>query len=129
MFDIDQESTAELESNGVWANFRGAKFLIAHMNNISFQRHFNRLQQPHSKKIAKGSLDPKIQLDIMCEAMAGSLLLNWENVGSKGELISFSKEMAKNVLINNSELREFITDYSTDLENFRDEEIEEEGKS
>lgn len=128
MFDIEK-STAEQETNGVWADFGGGRFKIAHTNNMVFQREMTRLQAPFRKKLDKGTLDPKTQLDIMCKAMARGILLDWRNVGSGGQEIPFSEEAAIKVLTHNSELREFVQDFALDLENYREEEVEETGKS
>ena len=128
MFDIDK-TTTELENNGVWVTFREGKFLIAHTNNMVFQRTFTRLQAPHRKRLEKGTLDPKIQLDTMCKAMAKGILLDWKNVSSKGKKYPYSEEAAYALLLHNSELREFVQDTALDLENYRSEEIEELGES
>jgi len=127
MFDLDK-TTAEQESNGVWTDFNGGKFRIAHTNNMVFQREIARLQAPYRKKIDKGTLDPKIQLEIMCKAMARGILLDWKNVGSKGQEIPYNEDSAISVLTLNSDLREYIQDFALDLENFRQEEIEDTGE-
>ena len=127
MFDINK-STAEQETEGVWADFNGGRFKIAHTNNMVFQREMTRLQAPYRKRIDKGTLDPKIQLEVMCKAMAKGLVLDWKNVGAEGEEIPYDQDTAYAVLLNNSELREFIQDFALDLENYREEEVEETGK-
>ena len=123
MFDI-KVSTTELENSGIWVTFRGGQFLIAHTNNMVFQRVFTRLQAPFRRKIEKATLDPKIQLETMCKAMAKGVLLNWKDVVSDGEVIEYSEDAAYNVLMNNSELREFVQDTALDLENYREEDVE-----
>lgn len=128
MFNVN-ETTAEQESNGVWAEYGAGRFKIAHTNNMRFQREISRLQAPYRKKIDKGILDPQIQLDIMCKSMAKGILLDWKDVGDGENEIPFSEEVAIKVLTNNSELREFVQDFALDLANFREEEIEDTGKS
>ena len=127
MFDLSK-STAEQEKLGVWATFGEGKFKIAHTNNMVFQRELTRLQSPYRKKIEKGNLDPKIQLEVMCKAMSKGLLLDWKDVGSGGKPIPFDEDTAFDVLLRNSELREFVQDFALDLENFREEDIEDSGK-
>ena len=61
--------------------------------------------------------------------MAKGILLDWKDVGDGEQEIPFSEEVAVKVLANNSELREYIQDFALDLGNFREEEIEETGKS
>lgn len=127
MFDLDK-TTAEQESQGVWTDFGSGKFKVAHTNNMVFQREITRLQAPYRKKIDKGTLDPKIQLDIMCKAMGKGILLDWKDVGSKGKAMGYDEEAAIKVLTLNSDLRDYIQEFALDLENFREEEIEDTGK-
>ena len=128
MFDLDK-TTAEQESHGVWGSFGAGKFRIAHTNNMVFQREITRLQAPYRKKIDRGTLDPKIQLEIMCKAMGKGILLDWKDVGSAGAEVSYTEDAAVKVLTLNSDLRDFVQDFALDLENFREEEIEETGKT
>ena len=127
MFDLNR-STADQESQGVWTTFGAGKFLVAHTNNMVFQREITRLQAPYRKKIDKATLDPKIQLEIMCKAMAKGILRDWKNVGAEGKEIPYNEDDAYKVLLLNSDLREYIQDFALDLENFRAEEIEDTGK-
>ena len=95
---------------------------------MSFQRELARLQQPYARKIDKGTIDPKISLDILAEALSKHVLLDWKNVGANGEEIEYTPEIAKKVIIANDELRGFVSDFSIELENFKQEALEEEGK-
>ena len=128
MFDVNSVSQAKTES-GVWTEFSGGEFLIAHTSNLSFQREFNRLQQPYRKQLDKGKLDPKTSSDILCKAMARGLLLDWKNVGAEGANLEYSPDAASNVLKNNEDLRDFVQEFSLDLDNFRSEEQADSGKS
>ena len=128
MFDVNSTDKNKTES-GVWGDFGGGKFLIAHTSNLSFQREFNRLQQPYRKQIDRNRLDPKVSTEIMCKAMAKGLLLDWKGVGESGKPIDYSEEMAAQVLIANEDLREFVQDFALNLDNFKQEVTEEAGKS
>lgn len=128
MFDInnvDKEQTR----NGVWTEFNSGSFLIAHTSSLAFQREFSRLQQPYLKKIERGTIDPEVSTSILCKAMAKGLLLDWKDVGSGNKKLPYTVEMAAKVLESNQDLREFVMEYSTNLENFRSEEMLEEGES
>jgi len=129
MFNIES-NTVDKEEAGEWAQFKGSEFLIASSGCNKFQRLFSKLQMPHRRALDKNRLDPEIQLDIMSRAISKALLLNWRDVvDSKGELVEFDSDMAYKALKGNSELREFITNYSTDLSNYIGEEQDELGKS
>jgi len=127
MFDLSNNS-AEQEKDGVWASFAGGEFKIAHTNNIAFQRVFAKLQQPFRKKIERGTLDPKIQLDIMCQALGKTVLVDWKNVGEGDNEVEYSPEASHKALMASSDLREYVQEFATNLENYRDEDIEEQVK-
>jgi hypothetical protein len=129
MFNIDNPHK-EKEQKGVWGKFQGSEFLVRHIGNFDFQRSFSRLQLPYRKKIEKGSLDPETTLDIMVEAMSIGLLVDWRHVSDKsGEEIPYSRELAVKALTNNVDLREWVQDFATDIENFKEVERDELGKA
>jgi hypothetical protein len=129
MFNIEAR-TVDKEEEGEWAQFKGSEFLIASSGCNRFQRLFSKLQMPHRRALDKNRLDPTIQLDIMSRAMSKAILLNWRDVvGNDGNAIEYSSDMAYAALMGNSELREFVTAYATDLNNYLDEELDDLGKS
>lgn len=120
----------ESESARRWVEFEGGELLIAYSGNMQFQRKFNDMQLPHRKKIAKGTLDPKIQRSILCESIAAHVLVGWRKIGdAEGNLIEYSPETATAALISNPDLREFVQDYSMEFTNFRSETVEDMGKT
>ena len=126
MISVDSEFNKA--KDGVWTEFEGSRFLIAHMSNLRFQRKLAGLRQPHLSKINRNTIDPKLGQEITCKAMAGTILLDWENVGnSKGENVPFEESLAATVLIKQPDLREYVSDFAVNLEHFRDEKIDESG--
>lgn len=126
MLNIDQSTKKQID--GVWTKFGDSKFKVASSSTTKFQRALNRLQAPYRKKIDKGTLDPKISKDILCEAMAEALIVDWDEVTSNDGPVKFNPELAKRALSNNDDLREYLLEYAQDLQNFRDEEVAEAGK-
>lgn len=135
MIDVDHNPVETEE--GVWTEFKGTKLLIAHVSNMAFQRKLARLQQPYAKKIEKGTLSPDIQKDILCKAMAGTVLKDaafvkrgddWTPENKTYVPIAFTEKLAEQVIANQIDVREFITAYSDNLDNYRQEEAEELGK-
>lgn len=126
---VNVDNSTKKQTDGVWAKFGGSKFLVASTGSTKFQRILNRLQAPHRKKIEKGTLDPKISKEILCTAMSEALLLGWADVvdGDK-KPVEFSSDLAFKALMNNDDLREYLSEFSQDLENFRAEETAELGK-
>lgn len=122
-FTYDEE-TPTLDT-GVWKEFEGSKFLIAHISNMKFQRALARLQQPHKRKIEQGTIDPQVNKQIVAKAMAEGLLLDWKDVKNKeGAQTPYSTKAAEVALMKKPEFRDFVSDVSMNLEQFREEEIE-----
>jgi len=129
MFNIEQ-TTIERENEGAWADFKGSRFLIASSGSTKFQKMWSRLQRPHHRDIEKRRLDPEIQLDIMAKSMAKTVLLDWADVvDNNGSNIKFSNDMAYKALMANSEFRDFVTDFASDLQNYIEDARVELGKS
>ena len=125
MFNI-QSTTTGREVEGAWSKFKGSEFLLASSNSIRFQRIFGRLQRPHAKQIERKTIDPSVQLDLMCEALAKAVLLDWKNVvNDSGEQVPYSQEVALSALKNNSEFRSFVIDTASDIGTFTDEDVAE----
>ena len=127
---INVDNNTSKQTAGVWTTFAGSKFKVASTSSTKFQRSLNRLQAPYRRKIEKGTLDPKVSREILCQAMSEALLLDWADVedGDK-KPVEFSQEMAFKALMNNDDLRDYISEFSQDLENFRAEELKEMGNA
>lgn len=128
MFQFDADlSTID---DGVWTEWSGSRFLIAHISNMKFQKMLARLQQPHRKRLEQGALDPQVNRDILCKAMSETVLLNWEKVTSiSGEETPYSPQNAFHALKGDPEFRDFVADFATQMANYRSGEVEELGKS
>lgn len=127
---INVDHSRAKQDKGVWTNFGGSSFLVANTGSIKFQRALTRLQAPHRKKIERGTLDPAISRDILCQAMSEGLVLDWKNVGNaEGADVPFSEEVCAKALKNNDDLREYLQEFAMDLENFRTDELKAEGNS
>jgi hypothetical protein len=127
---INVDNSRKKQQEGVWANYGGSRFKIANTSAVRFQRLLTKLQAPYRKKIERGTMDPEVSRSILCEAMGQALLVDWADVVDKdGATVEFSPEMAVKALQNNDDLREFVSDFAIDLENFKAEETVEAGKS
>lgn len=116
--------------NGEWVDFCGARFKIASQRSEKYVGAINRLMKPYAKQIKNNTLTPEQNESLLCAAMAEGLLLDWEGVGrideatGKAAELPYSVENAKTVLKENYELREFVAEYSEQLDNFKREAIE-----
>lgn len=127
---ITDTKKVNAQKDGVWATLGESSFKIAHIGNLKFQRILNRLQAPHRKEIAKGTLDPGISKKLLSEAMAKGLVLDWKDVvDADGKDVPFDEGICEKCLYNNDEVRDFVQEFSQDMANFKTEELEEERKS
>ena len=118
---------AELGEKGVWINHDGTtSFKIARLNNRNFQTKFNKLMQPYRRQFDAGKLSNDKQVDIMCKAMAETVLLGWKGLTDGGEPVEYSVEKAYEYLSMEGadEFRDLITAYAQDAETYREEYIE-----
>lgn len=127
-FQFKEQANKNLDA-GTWADYQGAKFLIAHAGSDRFQRRMQALQKPYRRKMERGEMDPADTRRIMTQAMGEAILLGWEGVKRGEEEVQYSSKLAIQLLTNDPALRDFVMEYSTDLQNFRDEDLEHEGNS
>lgn len=122
MFNADEENTAV--TDGVWRDFKGWDFLIAHLSSVPFQRALARHQQPHAKKLAEGKLDPEINRQVVAKAMSEALLLDWKGPGAP----TYTPAAGYKALMKQPDFRDFVSTVAADLTNFLKEELEELGE-
>ena len=128
-FNIDSTNKSGFE-HGVWADFLGSKLLIANLGSIAYQRLLTRLQQPHRKKIDRNTLDPEIMKDLLCKGLSQEILFDWKGViDGKGKEVSYSIEVAFKALMDNEDLRDFVIDFGNNVDNYKNEAIEDAVKS
>lgn len=117
-FNIDEDLSI-LEDEGIKVDYEGSELLIASVNNIKYQRLLSKLRYPYRYKIEKNTVDPKILLNIMCEALSKTILVGWTGVvNGEGQDVPYTIKSAAQAL-KNSHLREFVIDIATEIENFR----------
>lgn len=127
MFQIDADLSS-LET-GVWEEYQGSKFLIAHISNSKFQRALAKYQLPHRRKIAEGTLDPEKNKEIVARAMADGVLLGWERViDAKKQEVKYTPKLAYEALMRDPEFRDFVSEYAMAMTNFKSTEVEEVGE-
>lgn len=123
---------AELGENGVWIQHdETTSFRIARLNNRKFQKLFTKLMLPYRRQFDAGKLSNEKQIDIMCKAMAETILLGWKGLTDSGELVEYSVDKAYEYLSMDGadEFRDLITGYAQDAETFREENLEQDVKN
>ena len=113
---------------GVWADYSGAKLQIARAGNPTFLRVLDRIEAPYRKKIQQGKMSTEQSIDNLCKAMGEAILIGWEGIETEDGPLEYSKENAFTVLRHNPEVREFVSEFAAEADNFRGEEITETAK-
>ena len=100
-------------------------------NNRKFQKLFTKLMLPYKRQFDAGKLSNEKQIDIMCKAMAETILLGWKGLTDSGELVEYSVDKAYEYLSMDGadEFRDLITGYAQDAETFREENLEQDVKN
>ena len=111
------------EIEGVWQDFgSGAKMKIARIGNSEYQKVFQKISKPHRKSIRRGTLADDVAEKLLVEAMAESILLDWEGVEDGGVALPYTKENAIRVLLEYKDLRDQVTEIANEMESFKAEE-------
>lgn len=106
---------------GSWTKYRGVDLKVARANNERFQRHFMNASRPHRRDIDKNALDNATAERILCGAIAEGILLDWDNFIIDGEVVEYSKENAFELMKQDSDCRDYVQEFSRDLNNYIEE--------
>jgi hypothetical protein len=110
------------EENGVWKKLSGSsKALVARANNPKYRAAVVKYQKEFCGP-ASDFFSPEYEKAIIY-AMAEAILLGWENISIKGDIIEYSVKNAIKVLIDYPDFREVISSISLEADNYRPEDI------
>jgi hypothetical protein len=114
LFKIYQTDSS-LEENGVWEDIGDAKFLIARTGNKKYIKYLSREFKKNQKVLdRKDDAADKLSEEIMIEAIARTILLDWSGVKVDGREFPYTQENAKKALA----LHDFRSDIMKCAENF-----------
>jgi len=110
---------------GVWIDgFMGdARIKVAKFDNPDYRAYIqgHRIQEDATD----GDQPSDALIDLMCKAMAETVLLDWENFTIRGEAVPYSKEAAYRLLSTFVPFRNQVIMYASQQKNFADQEFEE----
>lgn len=108
------ETAAE---EGEWFEYLGVPLKIARFNSQHFKKTYRRLTKPYEKQLRNNKLDHETSERLLCTAMAEAVLVDWDVSKFPGN-IPYSKDAAKELLLTDTDCREFVSEVSGDLDNF-----------
>lgn len=106
------------EQEGVWRTYRGVDLLIARGNNIAFKSAFRKLTKPFQREIERNIISERDSENILAEALADGVLLDWKNFVINNKEVPYTKQNAKQLLINDPDCRDFVQEVANDLDNY-----------
>lgn len=106
-----------LANDGTWVSYMGVELKIARANNESFRTIFRKLSKPYERDIENERLDSDTAENILCKSMAHAILLDWK-ASTFPDNIEYSKEAAEDLLRNDPDCRDFVSEFSRERENF-----------
>ena len=117
MFVIDAVDESKA-TGGVWYEYEGSEFLIARFDNANMRSRFEQMKKPYKRKIDRGEGGEVLE-DIMLKAMSETVLLDWKDVSdAAGNPVAFDKDSAYRALKGSKRLRDAITSFATEEENY-----------
>lgn len=110
--------------DGIWVDFdTTSKVKIAKFDNPNY-RAFVQGQRTEGAILEDGRASDEL-VDLMCNAMSETVLLDWEGFTLRGEEVPYSKEAAYRLLREFEPFRNQIILMAQTQQNFADEEFEE----
>ncbi|CTQ45771.1 hypothetical protein [Roseibium aggregatum] len=112
----------EAEIEGAWVDIGdGCKVKVARANNSEYTKKMQKLSKPHAAQARAGNLGEELATEILCEAMAETILLDWEGLKDGGKVVPYSTNAAFEILRDVPDFRSFIFDLASEAAVFRNE--------
>jgi hypothetical protein len=119
VFDVF-ETDEKLENNGVVFDCGFGKFKLAYVGNPEFQKAYAEAMKPYAEASARGLLDGNIQLRVLREVYAKTIIKGWSEVyGRDGEEIPYSYENALKLTEELPRLFGMIREWAGNFANYR----------
>ena len=131
-FEINELKTdKKMEAEGVWVKEEGGLELkIARLDNPEYRRFVAKKSKPFRRQIARGnieSLSDKME-NIIREAFARFILLDWKNLTEKGKELKYTYENAYRIL-GIKDFFEIVESHAANAEIYRQETIKDAEKN
>lgn len=118
-------TSAALETEGVWVNLGGkARVKVARVGHPENRKLIQRLMKPHRVLLRNGNLPDDIMEKITIEAMAATVLLDWEGIEEDGKAVPYTRENVTRLLADYKDFRDQIAEFATNIATFQAEQEE-----
>ena len=110
------------ELTGVWEDFgNGCTVLIARIGNENYAKVFRRISKPYQNAIRRQSLGNEKADELLIQAMAECIVLDWKGLKEDGKTIKYSKEECVRILKEYKDFRDQVSELATSMELFKRE--------
>ncbi len=119
-----------LEENGTWFQIGGgARVLVARSGNRKYGKMLTKAVERNKKALdLNDDAADKLSEEIMISVLAETILLGWEDISFKGEVLEYNIANAKKLLAV-KDFRKAIAQFADDVSAFKFKETEEQGKA
>ena len=116
-FSFDETLSVE----GVWVPIGdGAELLVARMNNSKYRKHLRRALLPYTRR--GGTMSEKQNREVLADATANCILLDWKGMSEDGNKLKYSVEEAKRLFSDYEDFFQLTIAIASDHENYREAE-------
>lgn len=91
-------SDTALQRDGVWVDYRGARFRIASAYQADYQRESNKLLNLNGPKLAGPNAWAQTTYEVIAPAVAQYLLRDWSGIIENGKPVPYTKERGAKTL-------------------------------
>jgi hypothetical protein len=111
----------EREEGGVWVEIaEGLEIKIAALGSVKFEQHLRRISKRHRVAARRGVLSEETAEDLMKQAMARHVVLDWRNLQDEdGSDVPYSEAAALEYLRSSRKFFRLVRDIATDEATFR----------
>lgn len=119
-----------LEENGTWFPIGGgARVLVARSGNRKYAKLLTKEVERNKKALdLNDDAADKLSEEIMIGVIAETILLGWEDISFKGEVLEYNVANAKKLLAV-KDFRKAVAQFADDVSAFKFKETEEQGKA
>lgn len=102
-------------------DYHGVTLKIARANNSAFVQKYRTLIRPVRDEMERGELSVDRDRELLCRALAGTVLVGWSGLESEGVPVDFTEENAASLLFYDVDAREFIAGVAGKVDAFLQE--------
>jgi len=126
------ESDKQKENEGIWQPVGGdAEILVASASfgNKKWTKAIKSIPPHHARQLQRGSIPEDTGRDLWAGLLADAILLDWKHITENGKAVKYSKEVAKQKLIQYEDFFDLVWGIATNRELFRPTNVEEDIKN